>query len=147
MNLSVAKSYKFDEAKKPERIYREYNKGLQITRPDTQAKYKTELCRNLENGFCEFGDKCFFAHCIEELRGKSWNIVSQGGSGATMTKCKKFFEMGYCLNGNKCIFSHKELIPETAANSPEQSCKTSRKGSEDLFMNFVFVDLETRSFF
>ena len=34
-----------------------------LAKQEHQNKFKTEFCRNLEAGFCEFGDKCFFADC------------------------------------------------------------------------------------
>lgn len=37
---------------------------------DSQAKYKTELCRNWLNGHCTFGVKCTFAHGASDIRPK-----------------------------------------------------------------------------
>ncbi|OMJ64994.1 hypothetical protein SteCoe_40036 [Stentor coeruleus] len=39
--------------------------------PEYNEKYKTELCRNWQNGFCSFNGKCVFAHGKEELREKN----------------------------------------------------------------------------
>ena len=107
---------------------------------DLQAKFKTEFCRNLEYGVCEFGEKCFFAHSISELRDKSHSGFSLS------IKCKHFFEFGYCINGNKCQFSHKENI-ESVSNSPNASTKASSKNSEDMHKAPIFIDLEYRSRF
>ena len=39
--------------------------------PDYRLKYKTELCRNWENGNCAYGGSCAFAHGLGELRRKT----------------------------------------------------------------------------
>ncbi|OMJ75672.1 hypothetical protein SteCoe_25142 [Stentor coeruleus] len=62
-------------------------------------KYKTEICKNWEVGYCEFEDECVFAHGKEDIRGKSSYKTK---------KCRQFFEQGYCMFGNKCIFQHFE---------------------------------------
>lgn len=112
-----------------------------VSKQDIQTKFKTEFCRNLEAGFCEYGDKCFFAHSLEELRDKNHlSVIKQ-------VKCKNFFELGYCLNGSRCQYSHREISPETAESSPNPSNKASRKGSEDVHKAPIFVDLESRDLF
>lgn len=116
-------------------------KDMGLLKQDPQTKFKTELCRNLEAGFCEFGDKCFFAHSLEELRDRSCPIIVKH------VKCKSFFEMGYCIGGNKCQFSHRDISPETAANSPNVSKNASRKCSEDAYKIPVFIDFECRSLY
>lgn len=113
--------------------------NLYANRAESHEKFKTELCRNLESGFCEFGDKCFFAHSLSELRNKSTFITLKH------LKCKSFFESGYCLSGAKCQYSHKEIFPETAESSPITSSKTSRKASGDTRI-VQFIDLETRPY-
>ncbi|OMJ66704.1 hypothetical protein SteCoe_36364 [Stentor coeruleus] len=120
--------------------YKYYSKDSSQYRQESQSKFKTELCRNLESGFCEFGDKCFFAHSIEELRDKSYLTVQKHA------KCKSFFEIGYCIMGRKCEFSHRDYSPETAANSPNISKRASRKCSEDTHKPQLFTDFESRRF-
>lgn len=110
-------------------------------KPDNQNKFKTELCRNLQSGFCEFGSKCFFAHSLEELRDRSLQPSMK------LVKCSTYFTSGYCISGSRCQFSHRDNSPETAANSPKHSKTASRKGSEDLHIKPVFIDLESRGFF
>lgn len=125
---------------KPESSSKYHSKDFSLSKQDSQAKFKTELCRNLDSGFCEFGEKCFFAHSVEELREKNQVGLLKH------LKCKGFFESGYCMNGLRCQFSHRDISPETSANSPNISGKVSRKGSDDLNRQ-VFVDLEFRSLF
>ena len=60
-------------------------------------RYKTEICKKWESGFCEFGDKCAFAHGSQDIRGKSCYKTK---------KCRQFFENGFCMFGNKCLFQH-----------------------------------------
>ena len=73
--------------------------GLLEFKKKTGIRYKTEICKNWEAGFCEFGEKCAFAHGRQEIREKSSYKTK---------KCKQFFENGYCMFGNKCIFQHVE---------------------------------------
>src|SRR4051812_16058559 len=57
-------------------------------------RFKTDICRNWQNGFCEFGENCAFAHGMVELK----------SSPSTPEKpsklCKQFFESGYCISGS-----------------------------------------------
>jgi hypothetical protein len=141
MNTNIVKSNKKTFAKGYHSVYKTEPKNSVYLKQDPQVKFKTEFCRNLESGVCEFGDKCFFAHSIEELRNK--NSIGT----LKHTKCKNFFEFGYCICGPQCQYSHRDKSPETAANSPSTSIKPSRKGSEDRHKIPIFIDLEYRSLF
>ena len=72
-------------------------------------KVKSSLCRNYsEFGSCPYGNKCQFAHGLEELRCK----VDEN---SYKTKpCNPFKRKGYCLFGFRCNFSH---------SSEEHSCE------------------------
>lgn len=66
------------------------------------AKYKTELCKNLEiNGACKYGDNCFFAHRKEELQSRApYNHYYK-------TKiCKHYNNTGFCPYANRCQYFH-----------------------------------------
>ena len=141
MNKVQAKCSKKETTRTYDFLFKSVARETYSTRQDTQSKYKTELCRNLESGFCEFGENCFFAHSLEEIRGKS------GAISIRKEKCKEYFELGYCINGSKCQHSHRDNSPDTAANSPNASRKPSRKGSEDSHKIPIFFDLESRSIF
>lgn len=123
-----------------DKFLKQSTKNFCNIRSESQVKYKTELCRNWESGFCEFGDKCYFAHSLGEIRDKSQV------SSLKHLKCKIFFELGYCLHGSKCQYSHKDVFPETAESSPSVSNKTSRKASRDIVRAPNFIDLETRRY-
>ena len=70
---------------------------------DFKIKYKTELCKFFEiDGKCQFGDKCAYAHGIENLRSKVTNTTAY-----RTKKCTQFFEKGYCPYGNRCQFAHQ----------------------------------------
>lgn len=62
--------------------------------------YKTEWCNNiLENGHCDYGYKCRFAHNVEEL-------VERKHHPKYKTKiCEKFLK-GSCTYGKRCVFLH-----------------------------------------
>ncbi len=84
-----------------------------------QQNYKTELCRNWESGYCEFGEKCTFAHGKEELRKPAQKSMKY-----KTKKCKQFHTLGYCMYGPRCQFIHTEQVtkePPTAASSRKNS--------------------------
>ena len=72
---------------------------------EMKENFKTEICRNWSLGLCQWGEKCIFAHGIEELRKKGT------AKGSYKTKqCKQFYQTGYCIYGNKCQFMHKAVF-------------------------------------
>ena len=73
---------------------------------DTGAKYKykTELCKNWEErGFCPYGNKCRFAHGINELNSKD-KLNDKYKS----KPCQSFFNNMFCHYGTRCLFKHDE---------------------------------------
>ena len=88
---------------------------------DTQVKYKTEICRSWDQGCCEFGDKCIFAHGYKEIR----NFPSL--TNYKTKKCKQFYERGYCQYGNRCQFLHKNSSEEPNAIVKEKTQESSKK--------------------
>lgn len=110
-------------------------KELNAFRGDSEARFKTEMCRNWDNGDCEYGDKCFFAHGQHELREKNPAKLVKD------QKCENFFKAGYCINGSKCIYSHSEDIREKFTNG-----KKNIQGNAGEKLNPpIFVDLESRN--
>lgn len=107
------------------------------TKPhDLTNKYKTELCRNWEEGHCEYGDKCTFAHGSTELRPKTHL------SAAYKTKnCKQFFDLGFCCYGPRCQFRHQdETITSADLAVTVAKCMQDQRGRRLP----VFVELEGR---
>lgn len=92
-----------------ERSYSEMGDRL---RPGSQAfvggssqvnssRYKTELCRPFEeNGTCKYGDKCQFAHGMNELRSLSRHPKYK------TELCRTFHTIGFCPYGPRCHFIH-----------------------------------------
>jgi len=75
----------------------------------TNDKYKTEFCDQIkQRGFCQYGDKCQFAHSKQELREKPRHPKYK-------TKvCNTFRDTGYCKYGKRCTFIHptvEEQLP------------------------------------
>ncbi|XP_003740417.1 mRNA decay activator protein ZFP36L2-like [Galendromus occidentalis] len=65
------------------------------------SRYKTELCRPFEeNGICKYGDKCQFAHGIEELRSLARHPKYK------TELCRTFHTTGLCPYGPRCHFIH-----------------------------------------
>ena len=63
--------------------------------------YKTELCESFTTkGFCKYGNKCQFAHGLNELKFKH-------RSNNFRTKpCINWDKLGYCPYGKRCLFKH-----------------------------------------
>ena len=88
---------------------------------DFKIKYKTELCKYYEcNGYCKYGDKCAYAHGIENLRSKVTNTTAY-----RTKKCTQFFEQGYCPYGNRCQFAHQ--LKSNIINNPYDKGMTYTK--------------------
>ena len=81
----------------------EAGSGGQSGRFDTHNPlYKTELCRSYEEfGQCRYGNKCQFAHSLEELR-----HVQRHPKYKTEV-CKTFATTGTCPYGTRCRFIHQ----------------------------------------
>jgi hypothetical protein len=75
--------------------------------PTTNAcKHKTELCKTYSLlGYCNYGDKCRFAHGAEDLVRVR---VSQQGANKGR-KCNGFWRKGSCCYGVRCQFGHARL--------------------------------------
>jgi len=98
-----------------------------------QYLYKTEFCRSwMESKTCKYGDKCQFAHGLNELR-----HINRHPKYKTEI-CKAFHEGGTCPYGTRCRFVHfspdenMKVKPnkEDEFMIPfETYCKTSKNGS------------------
>lgn len=74
-----------------------------------QVKKKTELCKTYQLGLvCPYGNKCSFAHGLDELRNKQLVPANY-----KTVKCKQFFEKGFCNFGPRCQFLHKAPVETT----------------------------------
>lgn len=63
--------------------------------------YKTEICKSFENSnFCTYGDKCQFAHSLNELR----DIERHPRYKTEL--CKTYTTIGECTYGKRCCFIH-----------------------------------------
>ena len=66
-------------------------------------KYKTELCKTfMENNFCQYGNKCRFAHGDEEL------VIKEKINNYKRKLCKSFYNDGFCTYGIRCNFQHDQ---------------------------------------
>lgn len=64
------------------------------------------MCKNWEeNGFCQYGRKCRFAHGKDELVDKFLVNKCQYKS----KFCQTFHSKNYCPYGNRCLFIHNNL--------------------------------------
>lgn len=69
-----------------------------------EARYKTEICLHYrERNSCPHGQRCLFAHGLEELR------PYRGRHPKHKTeKCEAFHRDGYCNYGYRCSYIHSE---------------------------------------
>ena len=66
-------------------------------------KYKTELCKSfMENHFCQYGNKCRFAHGEEEL------VIKAKNANYKRKLCKSFYNAGFCTYGIRCNYQHEQ---------------------------------------
>ena len=76
-------------------------------------RYKTELCRPFEeSGCCKYGDKCQFAHGIQELRDLSRHPKYK------TEQCRTFHTIGFCPYGPRCHFIHNSEEKRAPPISP-----------------------------
>ena len=112
------------EKKNTKKTFQKKNKNkipFKCEAKDFKVKYKTELCKNFEiNGYCKYGDKCAYAHGIENLRSKVTNTTAY-----RTKKCVQFFEQGYCPYGSRCQFAHQ--LKSNIINNPYDKNMTYEK--------------------
>ena len=95
----------------------------------SKTRYKIELCRNWVNGFCEFGNKCTFAHGGNELK----RSVSPLSTVEKVATCTSFKQRGYCFNGINCQFIHKNSNIEISFK-----VENLKNGGNGLFIDFEY---------
>ncbi|CAM9262584.1 unnamed protein product [Ectocarpus sp. 4 AP-2014] len=87
---------------------------------------KTELCRNYENGSCTFGDRCAFAHGLDDIKHKTLRDLEKEGRIADASKyqaclCQTWVATGTCLYGRRCVFIHDDRVEGTVGLPPRAS--------------------------
>lgn len=62
------------------------------------------MCKNYsEKGFCPYGEKCKFAHGLDEL------LITDQKTKKKPAKCRNFWKKGFCTYGLRCKFRHSDL--------------------------------------
>ena len=73
-------------------------------------RYKTELCRAYEErGLCRYGDRCQFAHGVDELRSLQRHPKYK------TELCRTYHTSGFCPYGARCHFVHNGCPTPPAA--------------------------------
>lgn len=91
---------------------------------------RREMCNNMvELGGCIYGDKCSFAHCIEEIKALSL----KNPPNYRRTLCKSFFVEGICYYGTRCKFSHSLSYAHALGYVYDPSISAYVKGREILY--------------
>jgi hypothetical protein len=70
---------------------------IMATQNNNTNRYKTKFCKNYEDGNCQFGSKCSYAHGKSDLR-----ILNEDEKEICW-----FFNNGTCTNGNLCPYLHE----------------------------------------
>eukprot|EP00668_Euglena_longa_P014174 GGOE01018150.1.p1 GENE.GGOE01018150.1~~GGOE01018150.1.p1 ORF type:complete len:716 (-),score=151.85 GGOE01018150.1:362-2275(-) len=68
-------------------------------------KFKTELCRDFQNGKCSRGNSCQYAHGERDLRGRE---RPAGTNSKYKTELCRDYTAGRCMRGDDCQFAHGE---------------------------------------
>ena len=99
--------------------------------PSRRARVKTELCERFKRGeVCPFGDKCSFAHGVEELKLKKLYDLQSANlediSWFRTRPCFDFVSTGSCPFTSRCKCIHDpRLIGETSFWLPHSEMKVS----------------------
>lgn len=79
--------------------------------------YKTELCESFSTkGYCKYGNKCQFAHGLQELR------IKPRATNFRTKPCINWTKLGYCPYGKRCCFKHgddQDIKVYTQARKPK----------------------------
>lgn len=104
----------------------------------TNPKYKTLMCRNINSPQgCSYGDRCQYAHSIQELRtfvGQIPQNQIENPNGQNMmqntkqrnplnyktAKCRNFEQTGVCKYGSRCSFAHSDAELRTRMDNLNQ---------------------------
>lgn len=114
------------------RLDRSQSEPARIPLNVNSSRYKTELCRPfVENGTCNYGDKCQFAHGAHELR----NLPRHPKYKTEL--CKTFHNTAFCPYGLRCHFVHnadERAVPQLSRpfsnhSSPLSQSPTSSQAS------------------
>lgn len=79
--------------------------------------YKTELCESFTTkGNCKYGNKCQFAHGLQELK------IKPRATNFRTKPCINWTKLGYCPYGKRCCFKHgndQDIKVYTQARRPK----------------------------
>eukprot|EP00747_Dinoflagellata_sp_TGD_P141807 gnl/TRDRNA2_/TRDRNA2_176173_c0_seq28.p1 gnl/TRDRNA2_/TRDRNA2_176173_c0~~gnl/TRDRNA2_/TRDRNA2_176173_c0_seq28.p1 ORF type:complete len:362 (+),score=64.66 gnl/TRDRNA2_/TRDRNA2_176173_c0_seq28:104-1189(+) len=88
----------------PEAIAEAMKVGMSRAKP---GSYKTTMCKFFEqNGYCQAGFECTFAHSDEELKAGIAAIDPSTVKGYKMKLCQFWEETGTCHRGLGCTWAH-----------------------------------------
>ncbi|KAG7278660.1 hypothetical protein CRUP_014015 [Coryphaenoides rupestris] len=92
----------------------------------SSSRYKTELCRSFaESSVCKYGNKCQFAHGLDELRDLNRHPKYK------TEPCRTFHTIGFCPYGIRCHFVHnnedeqEQPRPRSSSSSSTSSSSTT----------------------
>lgn len=92
----------------------------QIGEREFRIKERTELCRNWLQNTCKFGEKCSFAHGIEQVQKKH-----HCNGRYKLTRCNGYHNNLVCLYGTRCQFAH--LLRENYSDYRQALAENSRQ--------------------
>ena len=70
------------------------------------------MCKNWsDSGFCRYGNKCQYAHGVEELSENNPQYLNEQKQGINdkykSQNCRQFYRERYCPYGKRCHFRHE----------------------------------------
>jgi hypothetical protein len=102
----------------PKRIH-EAVKSSPSSEAPKKIKKKIYMCKIVKaGGSCPKGDKCAFAHALEELFGYKFSL------------CRNFMDTGVCQFGDKCTFAHGPHELKAMSNEPVTEISSSASACE-----------------
>ena len=91
------------------------------------SRYKTEMCRSfMETGQCKYGDKCQFAHGLQEQRAMPRHPKYK------TELCRTFHTTGLCPYGTRCHFIHNEDPLKLTAIMQAKQCYIQQQARHEL---------------
>ncbi|CAL8361497.1 unnamed protein product [Merluccius merluccius] len=90
----------------------------------SSSRYKTELCRSFaESSVCKYGNKCQFAHGLDELRDLNRHPKYK------TEPCRTFHTIGFCPYGIRCHFVHNNEDDQEQPRPRSSSSSSSSSSS------------------